>query len=180
LRSIFPTYRPSKIATDQAALEQAQKDPQTYPLISAIRSVFLAYDRQALLRRAFARAANGSIVLCDRYPSMSKEAPDGPQLQQFEIDPNRYPIQARLARIEKHLYQKIPDPDMVISLYVPLEVALLRNKNRGKEEPEDYVRYRHSLSSNLEYGNAPIYKINTDQSLETTVIEVKKNIWRNL
>jgi len=180
LRSALPTYRPSKIDTRQASAEQSQKSPEVYPLISAIRSVFLAYDRRALLSRAFARAANGSIVLCDRYPSMSKGAPDGPQLQQFVIAPKRYPIQSWLTRTEKRLYQEIPAPDMVISLYVPLEVALLRNKNRGKEEPEDYVRYRHSLDSNLEYGNAPVYKINTDQPLDATVLEVKKNIWRNL
>jgi thymidylate kinase len=180
LRNTLSTYRPSKIDTRQALAEQSQKSPEVYPLISAIRSVFLAYDRRALLIRAFARAANGSIVLCDRYPSMSKGAPDGPQLQQFVIDPKRYPIQSWLARTEKRLYLEIPSPDMVISLYVPLEVALIRNKNRGKEEPEDYVRYRHSLASNLEYGNAPIYKINTDQHLETTVLEVKKNIWGDL
>jgi thymidylate kinase len=180
LRNALPTYRPSKIDTRQASAEQSQKSPEVYPLISAIRSVFLAYDRRALLSRAFARAANGSIVLCDRYPSMSKGAPDGPQLQQFAIDPKRYPIQSWLARTEKRLYQEIPAPDMVISLYVPLEVALIRNKNRGKEEPEDYVRFRHSLASNLEYGNAPVYKINTDQPLDTTVLEVKKIIWGNL
>ena len=180
LRSALPTYRPSKIDTRQASAEQSQKSPEVYPLISAIRSVFLAYDRRALLSRAFARAANGSIVLCDRYPSMSKGAPDGPQLQQFTIDPKRYPIQYWLARTEKRLYQEIPLPDVVISLCVPLEVALLRNKNRGKEEPEDYVRLRHSLASNLEYGNAPVYKINTDQPLDTTVLEVKETIWRNL
>jgi thymidylate kinase len=180
LRNVLPTYRPSRIETRRASTEQSQKSPEVSPLISAIRSVFLAYDRRALLIRAFARAANGSIVLCDRYPSMSKGAPDGPQLQQFVIDPKRYPIQSWLARTEKRLYLEIPSPDMVISLYVPLEVALIRNKNRGKEEPEDYVRYRHSLASNLEYGNAPIYKINTDQHLETTVLEVKKNIWGDL
>jgi hypothetical protein len=61
-----------------------------------------------------------------------------------------------------------------------VEIALLRNKNRGKEEPEDYVRYRHSLTSNLEYGNASVFKINTDQPLNATILEVKKNIWRNL
>lgn len=180
LRSALPTYRPSKVQTRQASIEQSQEAPKVFPLISAIRSVFLAYDRRALLSRAFARAANGNIVLCDRYPSMSKGAPDGPQLQQFVVDPKRYPIHSWLARTEKRLYQEIPAPDMVISLYVPLEVALLRNKNRGKEEPEDYVRFRHSLASNLEYGNASVYKINTDQPLDTTVLEVKKNIWRNL
>ncbi len=180
LRNSLPTYRPSKINTRQASAEKNQKSAQVYPLISAIRSVFLAYDRRVLLNQAFARAANGNIVLCDRYPSMSKGAPDGPQLQQFVIDPKRYPIQAWLAGVEKRLYQEIPAPDMVISLHVPVEVALLRNKNRGKEEPEDYVRFRHSLASNLEYRNAPVNKINTDQPLDTTVLEVKKNIWRNL
>lgn len=180
LRSALPTYRPSKLTTNQASLEPSKKASSGYPLISAIRSVLIAYDRRALLGRAFARAANGNIVLCDRYPSMSTGAPDGPQLQQFEIDPKRYPMQAWLARIEQRLYQEIPAPDMVISLYVPLEVALLRNKNRGKEEPEDYVRFRHSLASNLTYGTAPIHKINTDQPLDTTILDVKKNIWRNL
>ncbi len=180
LRSTLPTYRPSKVITQQASNDQAKKSSEVYPLITAIRSVFLAYDRRALLSRAFAKAANGHIVLCDRYPSMSKGAPDGPQLQQFVIDPKQYPFRSWLARTENRLYKEIPAPDMVISLYVPVEVALTRNKTRGKEEPEDYVRYRHSLASNLEYGNAPIYKINTDQPLETTVLEVKKNIWGNL
>lgn len=180
LRSALPTYRPSKIVTQQISAEKAHKSAEVYPLITALRSVFLAYDRRSLLSRAFAKAANGNIVLCDRYPSMSNGAPDGPQLQQFVIDPKRYPFRAWLARTEKRLYEEIPAPDMVISLYVPVEVALMRNKNRGKEEPEDYVRYRHSLASNLEYGIAPIYKINTDQSLEMTVLEVKKNIWGNL
>lgn len=180
LRNALPKYRPSKVATNQASLEPSQKPRKVFPLISAIRSVFLAYDRRALLSWAFARAANGNIILCDRYPSMSTGAPDGPQLQQVEVDPKKYPIRSWLARTEKRLYQEIPAPDMVISLHVPLEVALLRNKNRGKEEPEDYVRFRHSLASNLTYGNAPIYKINTDQPLDATVLEVKKNIWRNL
>lgn len=180
LRSALPTYRPSKVVTQQSVSEQHQKPAKVYPFITAIRSVLLAYDRKILLSRAFAKAANGSIVLCDRYPSMSIGAPDGPQLQQFIIDPKQYPVRSWLARTEKRLYKEIPTPDMVISLYVPVEVAITRNKNRGKEEPEDYVRYRHSLASNLEYGNAPIYKINTDQSLEATVLEIKKIIWGNL
>jgi thymidylate kinase len=180
LRNALPTYRPSNIDTRQASAEPSQKSPEVYPLISAIRSVFLAYDRRALLSRAFARAANGSIVLCDRYPSMSDGAPDGPQLQQFAIDPKRYPIQYWLAHTEKHLYQEIPSPDVVISLCVPIEVALLRNKSRGKEEPEDYVRLRHAQSSNLDFGPVQLYRINTDRPLAETVLEVKNTIWNAL
>lgn len=180
LRSALPKFRPSKVVTQYSDTEQNQTNTKVYPLITAIRSVLLAYDRKILLSRAFAKAANGNIILCDRYPSISNGAPDGPQLQQFIIDSKKYPFRSWLARTEKRLYKEIPAPDMVINLYVPVEVALLRNKTRGKEEPEDYVRYRHSLASNLEYGNALIHKVNTDQALETTVLEIKKIIWGNL
>jgi hypothetical protein len=61
-----------------------------------------------------------------------------------------------------------------------VEVAVSRNRSRGKYEPEDYVRLRHAQSINLEFGNTPIYRINTDQPLEETVIEVKKAIWNML
>jgi thymidylate kinase len=96
------------------------------------------------------------------------------------IASDRYSIRRLLARIEKRLYREIPPPDLVISLTVPVEVAVLRNEARGKKEPEDYVRLRHARSSNLEFGKTPIYKINTDQPLDKIVLEVKKVIWNTL
>jgi thymidylate kinase len=98
-------------------------------------------------------------------------------LQQSAVSQSQYPLQYRLAGIEKRLYREIPPPDLVISLSVPVEVALRRNKIRGKEEPEDYVRLRHLRSSGLDFGNTPICEINTDQPLAKTVLEVKKAIW---
>jgi thymidylate kinase len=180
LRYLLPTSRSNQIETSRLANEQSKKSQEVYPLIFAIRSVLLAYDRRALLTRAFSRASNGSIILCDRYPSLSKEAPDGSQLQHFDLSPNRYPIRHFLARVEKRLYQEIPMPDLVISLSVPMEVALMRNKTRGKEEPEEYVRLRHSQTSNPNFGNTPVCNISTDQPLEQTVLEVKKTIWESL
>ncbi|HSJ86893.1 MAG TPA: hypothetical protein VK909_06755 [Anaerolineales bacterium] len=177
LRYLLPTYRSNQVETSRVAKEQSQKSQEVFPLIFGIRSVLLAYDRRALLTRAYSRASNGSIILCDRYPSLDKEAPDGSQLQNFAISSNRYPIRHLLARIEKRLYQEIPLPDLVISLSVPMEVALMRNKTRGKEEPEDYVRLRHSQTSNPNFGNTPVCKISTDQPLDQTVLEVKNAIW---
>ena len=180
LRFVLPTYRSSRIETQNAAEVQEKKSQKVYPLISAIRSALLAYDRRALLIRAFARASNGSIVLCDRYPSLSPGSPDGPQLSQFPISEAGYPIQFRLSHLEKQIYEEIPPPDLVILLTVPVEVAILRNKNRGKVEPEDFVRLRHAQSSNLEFEKAHVYKINTDQPLDKTILEVKKAIWNAL
>jgi thymidylate kinase len=180
LRYLLPTYRSTQVETRRVANEEAGGSKDVFPLIFGIRSVLLAYDRRALLSRAFSRASNGSIILCDRYPSLSKESPDGSQLQNFAVSPNRYPIQHFLARIEKRLYQEIPPPDLVISLHVPMEVALMRNKTRGKEEPEEYVRLRHSRASDPNVGNTPVCKINTDQPLAQTILEVKKAIWNAL
>lgn len=174
LRYMLPTYRSSRIETKDVAGDQPR---EVYPLIFALRSVFLAFDRRALLCRAFARAANGSIILCDRYPSLSTGAPDSPQLDQASIPRNRYPVRYLLAKIEKRLYEEIPPPDLVVSLHVPVQIALMRNKTRGKEEPEEYVRLRHLQSSGLDFGATPVCRINTDQPLERTVLEVKKAIW---
>ncbi len=180
LRFVLPTYRSSHIETQNAADAQEKKSQKVYPLVSAIRAALLAYDRRALLIRAFARASNGSIVLCDRYPSLSLGSPDGPQLSQFPISADQYPIQFWLSRLEKQIYEEIPPPDLVVLLTVPVEVAILRNKNRGKVEPEDFVRLRHAQSSNLEFEKAHVYKINTDQALDKTILAVKKAIWNVL
>jgi thymidylate kinase len=74
----------------------------------------------------------------------------------------------------------MPPADLVISLSVPVEIAVLRNKNRGKTEPEDYVRRRHARSSYLEFGKTPTFKVDTDRPLAETVREIKKAIWNAL
>ena len=180
LRLFLPTYRSSRLETKHASEEVIQNTRKVYPLISAIRSVLLAYDRRALLARAFARSSNGGIVLCDRYPSLSPGSPDGPQLSQFPISKDEYPIQYRLSRIEKQIYEEIPPPDLVVLLTVPVEVAIVRNRNRGKVEPEDFVRLRHAQSSSLEFEKSQVYKVNTDQPLDKTILEVKRAIWNVL
>jgi hypothetical protein len=69
---------------------------------------------------------------------------------------------------------------MVLQLTVPLEVAVRRNDTRGKREPEDYVRLRHSLIANLDFGRTPVQKINTDRPVAETVLEVKRALWNTL
>jgi len=180
LRYMLPTHRTTYVAAQFSAKEPGEHSTTRYSLLFAIRSVLLAYDRRSLLSRAYRRAANGTIVLCDRYPAGLSGAPDSPQLAYLRLPPQRYSIRRWLARIEARLYRQIPPPDLVIYLTAPLEVTVLRNATRGKKEPEDYVRRRHAQSSNLEFGETAIYKINTDQPLDQTVHQVKKAVWRAL
>lgn len=183
LRSLFPSAKSTHIANlkdDQHYQEHLGKPRIDYPILFVFRSVFLAYDRRLLLCRAFRQATNGTIILCDRYPSLGNGAPDSPQLANMLIASNRISIRRFMAQIEARLYQEIPTPDLVIYLNAPLEVTVLRNATRGKRESENYVRRRHARSANLEFGNIPVCKINTDQPFDQTILEVKKAIWSAL
>ncbi len=177
LRSLFPASRSTHVEAEHASPQARTRPPTGYSLLFAIRSVLLAYDRRSLLVAAFKQAANGTIVLCDRYPSLGGGAPDGPQLSRFPVSADQSPAHRLLARLEASLYRDIPAPDMVLQLTVPLEVAVRRNETRGKREPEDYVRLRHSLIANLDFGQTPLRRINTDRPVAETVLEVKQALW---
>lgn len=177
LRSLFPSARSTRLEAQYLYDETSSEARSSFPLIFVIRSVLLAYDRRSLLGRVHRRAANGAIVLCDRYPSSQGGAPDSPQLSQLLSSTDRTSIRYRLAVLESRLYREIPPPDLVIYLTAPLEVALSRNSARGKREPEDYVRRRHARSSNLEFERTIVQRINTDRTLDETTLEIKRAIW---
>jgi thymidylate kinase len=177
MRAALPSYRSSHVEAEFVSEELTLKQKKVFPLIFGIRAVLLAYDRRTLLTRAFRHAANGNLVLCDRYPNQRNGTPDSPQLSHLLIDPERHPVRRWLANLEDRLYQEIPPADLVISLSVPVEVALVRNRTRDKKEPEDYLRRRHAISASMDFGRTPLHKINTDQSFENSVLEAKKAIW---
>jgi thymidylate kinase len=174
LRRLFPDQRSTRVET---RFRDAERPRRTFPLMFGVRSVMLAYERRALLTRAFARSADGTIVLSDRYPSSRSGAPDSPQLGHLAA---RHGLRRILAGLEGRLYDEIPPPDLVIHLTAPLDVTLARNAARDKTEPEDYVRFRHSLSSDLEFDGVAVHRIGTDRPLDDVVREVKEAIWATL
>jgi len=173
LRRVFPEQRTLFVEERYEDGDRAATKP--YPLLFGVRSVMLAYERRALLTRA-ARSGKGTVVLSDRYPSEASGAPDGPQLAHLPMPSARFSIRRVLARMEDRLYRDIPAPDMVFHLSAPLEVTLARNAARNKQEPEDYVRFRHALSSKLRFDGAPVYGIDTDRDLELVVREIEEVI----
>jgi hypothetical protein len=173
LRRVFPEQRTLFVEERYEDGDRAATKP--YPLLFGVRSVMLAYERRALLTRA-ARSGKGTIVLSDRYPSEASGAPDGPQLAHLPMPSGRFSIRRVLARMEDRLYRDIPAPDMVFHLSAPLEVTLARNAARNKQEPEDYVRFRHALSAKLRFDGAPVYGIDTDRDIALVVREIEEVI----
>lgn len=180
LRSLFPNYRSTRIEAKYTYQEIPEKTQTVYPLFFAIRSALLAYDRRTLLTRAFGRAANGNIIFSDRYPSSTAGATDSPQLSRVSLPKEKYPIRHRLAQFESQMYKEISPPVLVISLSVPLEIAIMRNKTRGKEEPEDLVRLRHAQMSEMGFLNSTVIDIDTHQPLDETILKLKLEIWNAL
>jgi len=175
IRRVFPEHRPTRVQAQQVSTLERKTS-----MLFAVRSVMLAYERKVQLTRAFAWSEEGTIVLSDRYPSLKGGAPDSPQLTHLPMPSGRISLRRWLTGLEARLYREIPNPDLVIYLTAPLEVTLARNETRNKTETEEYVRWRHSLSSNPVFDGTPVHPLVTDQPLEDSVQEVKEAIWNAL
>src|SRR5216110_658044 len=181
LRRMMPRYRTTRIEL-RAAEGTEPEGMRTGPLlVYALRALMLAYDRKKLLIRAHRRAANGTLVLSDRYPTRQPGVPEGAMLHFLRDDPR--PLYRWLARVEERTYRAIPQPDFVLRLDIPLELAVQRNLTRikpGGPEPTEYLRQRHAKSSELEFTGVPTYRIRTDAMVEETMRAVKPILWNAL
>jgi thymidylate kinase len=176
LRSLLPQQRSTRVISGRAPRGEAGDGTGSFPLLFGIRSVLLAHDRRRLLTRAFASSANGAIVLCDRYPSVESGSPDGAQLGPSA----KGGVRRWLSDLEARLYKRTPSPDLVIYLTAPLGVTLERNRAREKTEDEGYVRWRYARSSNLQFHNADVYRVDTNRSLDDSAREIRRVIWNAL
>lgn len=180
LRSLFPGQRSTRVTAGPISEVEERATGKTFPMLFAIRAVLLAHDRRALLTRAYASAANGAIILSDRYPSVERGALDGAQLGYGHAPAPTGAAHRWLAAVEARLYRDIPPPDVVLYLTAPLAVALERNRSRGKSEPESYVLSRHARSSNLQFDRTIVHHVETDRPLAEVSSEVRRVIWAEL
>ena len=148
----------------------------------AIRAVCLAYDRRSLLLKARRAAANGEIIVSDRYPTNAAGMMDSPRLHENAVNKGLIAsIRNWLARVERNTYRQIPPPDIVLRLKVSLEIAKKRNAARDTIDDETYLQQRHQQSKDWYMsGTRTIRDINTDNSLEETISSVKQVVWSNL
>jgi thymidylate kinase len=177
LRALVPDQR-STIVSARLTTE-ARPQRGRFPLLFGVRSVLLAHDRRALLTRAFASSANGTIVLCDRYPSSDDAPVDGAQLG-VAATGVQDPIRKWLAEREARLYRDVPPADLVLQLTAPLDVTLERNRKRAKVEPEEYVLSRHARSSSLEFDRVRVVKVDTNRPVDESARDIRRIIWEAL
>lgn len=180
LRRLFPSHRSNKIKGDLFKSNKRTEVRGLRFLVFALRSIMLAFDRSVLLCKVFRKASSGSVMICDRYPSHRIGAMDSPQMDAPEHKAARPSLRDSLAKLEKRIYKRIPPPDIVIKLTVPIEIALERNTLRNKKcglEDEDFVKVRHLQSHEQEYPTVDAHAVDTNKPLSETILEVERTIW---
>ncbi len=187
LRRLMPQLRTSRLESCEDVSDadaRTVQRPGLRSLIYAFRAVTLAWDRRCLLLKARRWAAEGYIVICDRYPSEEVGQMDSPRLL---MDPERPgaigAIYNWFARLEARIYQEIAPPDIALRLHVPLEMAVQRNRDRVKpgKETDAYLELRHRQSHQWKRaGTRQVYDIDTSGALENTRQSAMEVIWRSL
>lgn len=173
-------YGEQSASIDPGLSQHKFKGLSSFPY--ALRSVTLAWDRQRLILNARRRVAEGELVVSDRYPSRTIGAMDSPRLvEESQKTGSIVAIYNRLAWLEKRLYEKIPPPDIALKLKVSLETAKKRNNQRDDKDGDAYLAARHRQSADwYMQGTNYVHSIDTDQTLEETIRNVKETIWEAL
>lgn len=148
-------------------------------MLFALRALMTAWERRSLARRLYRRAANGALVICDRYPSGTVGVMDGARLQ---VERTGSWWRDRAAALEQRLYREIPPPQLVLELSVPLEVAIERNRTRVKDrkESDQYLIERHTRQAVPRFPDAATLRFDTARDYLPLLTEMKEAVWRRL
>jgi thymidylate kinase len=182
--ALIPLVR--RLAPRQATIVVEKKLEETPEArlspVFVVRKVMLAYERKALLRRAFRATRNGAIVVCDRYPSDALGAIDGATFSDATIARQSWGLIRWLMRLERKLYDSVCPPDVVVKLTVSVEKAVERNRTRDKKgnQTTDYVRLRHAMRTAPRFERCPSVELSTDADLDETCLRLKRIVWPHL
>ncbi|MCP4118775.1 MAG: hypothetical protein GY737_25945 [Desulfobacteraceae bacterium] len=145
----------------------------------ALRYTVLAFERYCLIVKVYRLKLKGYIVICDRFPSLDVGKMDSPRIG-FNRNDNK--IIRLIGKIEGEMYKRIPKPDIVFNLQVPIEIALERNRERIKsgKETDTELRCRYAENSNLTYDAHEFYEVDTTCSLSSVIKVLLTEIWKKL
>lgn len=138
-----------------------------------LRRIFIARDRHRTYVKARRFAANGGLVICDRYPLSQIKLMDGPQADQISSRGKARPLVGFFAHLEKAYYQQITAPDLLIVLKIYPETAVKRRMDEGSS----FVRDRCQEIWDLDWRQTPAHIIDAGRSRDEVLTEVKSLIW---
>jgi hypothetical protein len=158
--------------------EEKERSGGRVGLLYKVRSVLLAWDRCALARRLERLTARGCLVVCDRYPSAQVGAADSARLEV----PAAGRAGVSLEGLEQSLYARIAPPAVVVRVAAPLDVAIVRNRERDKpgKESDAYVTSRHRHFVAPAFPGSRMIVIDTNRPRPVTALALRRALWEAL
>lgn len=133
-----------------------------------------ARDRALTYRRARRAAAQGAIVVSDRFPVPRIQLMDGPRTDLPGVA--RRPVASWLARRERRYYDHILQPDVTIVLRVPPAIAVERRAGQDA----DVVRRRVAEVYDADWSDADAVLIDAAQPIERVHAQITAAVWSAL
>jgi len=174
-------------STFRETIEQRSLVSSGYPFL--LREVCRARDRYLTLSKARRFAANGGLVILDRFPLPQIKLMDGPQAERFirqlmdgpqarlfmgpRLDS---PLAKFLIRLEESYYRRIELPELLMVLRVDPEIAVQRKT--GDDATTVRERSKEIWAVNWEHTNAHV--IDSSKPKTDVLTEVKALIWSEL
>ena len=152
---------------------------KSFSLIQSIRYCILAYERYSLVRSTRKDLKLGKVIISDRFASVNIGVMDSPRL---DIKYSNGPIKKLLARIENIIYKKIPKPDLILKLDVPVEELIKRNnmRNKNNKETDSDIMARYDQFKELQYDADEIYIVNSINEKKVTFECLAKKAWSKI
>jgi thymidylate kinase len=150
-------------------------------LFTATRYLAEARERADRAREGRRLAANGTLVLFDRFPldwvRLQARPVDGPRIAELGTAAERG-LLAALRRREEAIYAGIGPPDLVILLAVEPDVALARKPSARPGTIED--KARAVLEAARQATGGGVVVVDASRPLDEVVRAVEDEIWRRL
>lgn len=166
-----------------------QKSPVSPGFPYLIREVCRARDRYWIYIKARRLAAEGSLVILDRFPLPQIQLMDGAQAEQFIRQLNAGPQAKRfltprldswlarfLVRLEENYYDQIVLPEILIVLKVNPAIAV----QRKTDEDSASVEKRSAEIWQLNWEKSNAYVVDASKSKNQVASELKRLIWSRL
>jgi thymidylate kinase len=182
LLGLYPVESPVRKTLHQKSLVSPG-----YPWL--LREACRARDRYWTYIKARRFAANGGLVICDRFPLPQIQLMDGPQAARFISQLMAGPQAARfmsphqasrlakvLVKLEESYYQQIVLPELLIVLRVDPETAV----QRKTDEDATFVRERSTEIWELDWKDTDAHIIDGGKSKTDVLTELKALVWSEL
>lgn len=147
--------------------------------LRSLRYLADAGDRMRRYRAGRRKAAQGAIIIYDRYPLDAVEvfnhAVDGARITSSS-NGHTGRLTRRLAAIEQRMYQRILPVDHLFVLHVSPDVARTRKPEHDPRLLEAKSRALQQLAGE----HSHVTHIDADRPLEEVLLQIKATLWRLL